>query len=79
MPQASELIRAGIYSKIRHPIYAGLSLTSIGWAILTRSSLFIVLALTTVTSSIIRAKLEEKKLVTTFGEKYLDYKKKTWF
>ncbi|KKS24530.1 MAG: hypothetical protein A2736_00065 [Candidatus Yanofskybacteria bacterium RIFCSPHIGHO2_01_FULL_41_27] len=64
IPKTSELIQAGIYSKIKHPIYVGFSMTGIGWAIL---------------SSFIRAKKEEKKFVKTFGEKYLDYKKNTWF
>ena len=79
IPKASELIKVGIYSKIRHPIYVGLSLVGIGWALLTQTSLLILLAVATIVSSIIRAKLEETKLVKTFCEKYLNYKKETWF
>ncbi len=79
IPKASELIQTGIYSKIRHPIYVGFSLVGIGWAILTQASLLILLGAIFVLSSVIRAKLEEEKLVKTFGEKYLDYKKSTWF
>lgn len=78
IPKASELIQTGIYSKIRHPIYIGLSLTGIGWAVLTRASLLILLSALFILSSIIRAKLEEKKLVKTFGKEYLNYKKNTW-
>lgn len=79
VPKAVGLIQNGIYSKIRHPIYLGFSLAGIGWAILTRSDLLILLAAGIVLSSVIRASLEEKKLVKTFGEKYLAYKKRTWF
>lgn len=79
VPQARELIQSGMYSVMRHPIYVGISLTTIGWAILTSSYLFILLAIAAAVSSVARAKLEEKKLMQTFGEKYLAYKKKTWF
>ncbi|MDO8564323.1 MAG: isoprenylcysteine carboxylmethyltransferase family protein [Nanoarchaeota archaeon] len=78
-PKASELIQTGIYSKIRHPIYVGFSITGIGLAILTHSNLLILLSILAVLSSFIRANLEEKKLVEKFGEKYLNYKKSTWF
>ncbi len=79
MPKASGLIQTGIYSKIRNPIYVGVSLTGIGWAVLTQNSLLILLAFATVVSSFVRAKLEEEKLFKKFGKKYLDYKEKTWF
>ena len=31
------LVRSGIYAEVRHPIYAGLILASVGWASLTGS------------------------------------------
>ena len=79
VPKAVDLIQTGIYSKIRHPIYLGFSITATGWAILTQSILLILLAVGIVLSSVIRASLEEKKLIKTFGEKYIIYKKRTWF
>lgn len=79
VPKATELIQSGIYSKIRHPIYLGFSMTWIGGALLTKSRLIVVLAICAVLSSVMRALLEEKKLVKTFGEKYMAYKKQTWF
>ena len=79
IPKTSELIQIGIYSKIRHPIYVGFSMTVIGLAILTHANLLILLSILAVMSSFIRAKLEEEILVKTFGKKYLNYKKKTWF
>lgn len=79
IPKASELIQTGVYSKIRHPIYVGLSITGVGLTILTRASVFILLTAAVILSSIGRAKLEENKLVKKFGEKYLNYKKNTWF
>lgn len=79
VPKAGGLIQNGIYSKIRHPIYLGFSLAGIGWAILTRSDLLILLVVGIILSSVIRASLEEKKLIKTFGEKYAAYKKQSWF
>jgi protein-S-isoprenylcysteine O-methyltransferase Ste14 len=35
--ETSSLVRTGIYARIRHPIYAGLTLAGIGWATATRS------------------------------------------
>ncbi len=36
-PEGGSLVLNGIYARIRHPIYAGLMLASIGWATATRS------------------------------------------
>ena len=36
-PQAEKLITNGIYSKIRHPIYVGLSLIFMGWTCLSNN------------------------------------------
>ena len=79
IPKASGIIQNGIYSKIRHPVYVGLLITNIGWIILTRSVPVILLVIGITLSSIIRMLLEEKKLIKTFGEKYITYKKQTWF
>jgi len=77
MPKADRLVMAGIYSKIRHPVYVGLSLISLGWLILIPDLLMAVFAFLIITSSIIRACLEEKVLIKKFGKRYLRYKKKT--
>jgi protein-S-isoprenylcysteine O-methyltransferase Ste14 len=38
------LIESGIYARLRHPIYAGLILGSLGWSALTRSPAAVVVA-----------------------------------
>lgn len=78
IPKVTALVQSGIYSKIRHPIYWGASIASIGWVILTHSTVLIFVAAVTILSSIVRASLEEKKLIEIFGEKYISYKKRTW-
>ncbi len=73
-----KLIRTGIYSKIRNPMYLGFIIWIIGFPIFTQS-------LVTLASSAIWAShiiywkiLEEKKLEEKY-EEYKEYKKKTWF
>lgn len=79
IPKATALVQKGVYSKIRHPIYWGASITAVGWVILTHSTVWILVAAMFILSSIVRASREEKKLIETFGEKYISYKKRTWF
>lgn len=40
----AELVESGIYTTVRHPIYAGLILAGLGWSTLTRSLPAIVVA-----------------------------------
>lgn len=78
IPKATALVQKGVYSKIRHPIYWGASITSVGWVVLTHSRVLVFVAAVFILSSLVRASLEEKKLIETFGDKYISYKKRTW-
>jgi len=73
-----ELIRGGIYLKIRNPMYLGFIIWIIGFPIFMQS-------LITFSSSVIWLShimywkvLEEKELEKKYKE-YREYKKKTWF
>lgn len=79
IPEAKDLVQRGIYSKIRHPIYFGFSLTVIGWAMIAPSFLTTLLVLGAICSSFVRMYFEEKKLVKAFGEHYRSYRRRTWF
>ena len=79
LPKAKKVVQTGIYSKIRHPIYFGLSLTLIGWIFLIRTEVSIILSIIVILSLIARAYYEEKILIKKFGKEYLKYKKETWF
>ncbi len=76
---ADQLATTGIYAKIRHPMYIGLVLLHIGFPFIARS--FIACLSTILWAGIISlwTHFEEKNLQRRFGQRYIDYKKQTWF
>jgi len=73
------LVTTGIYSKIRHPMYIGLVLLHFGFPFIFRSfiaclSTFLWMGFISVWTC-----FEEKNLEQRFGQKYVDYKRQTWF
>tara|TARA_Y100000114_G_C11607402_1_gene253413 strand:- start:129 stop:602 length:474 start_codon:yes stop_codon:yes gene_type:complete len=79
MPKAKFLVKSGIYSRLRHPVYyfsllalAGIALFSMSWYV------FALLAILT-TIQRIRINKEEKVLMKKFGKEYIKYKEVTWF
>lgn len=74
--QRQELVTTGIYSYIRHPIYAGLIFAIIGGEMVARSYLIFVVILFII-GLYHQAKLEEKFLLSHFGEHYKTYMKRT--
>jgi protein-S-isoprenylcysteine O-methyltransferase Ste14 len=78
-PQARHLVKQGLYSKIRHPIYVfGTSaflfvvLAIQGW-----SALFIWMVVILI--QVMRVSREERILAETFGAEYTAYRSGTWF
>ena len=68
----------GIYERVRHPSYLGLLLIIIGFSV-TLSSFysFLVLAVPVFLAISYRISVEEKVLISEFGDSYLEYKTKT--
>lgn len=64
----SRLVKAGIYSLVRHPLYASLIALSFGWACLWESKLGAVLALVQAILLDFKARREERWLITQFPE-----------
>ena len=74
------LVTTGIYSKIRNPIYLGIKIIYLGFALYFRSIISIILVIIIlVPVHIFRARKEEQELIKKFGERYKEYKKKTIF
>lgn len=73
-----ELIRTGLYSRIRHPGYLGQILVFTGTALALSNYLSLLgMVIPVMIGYLNRIGVEEKFMERSLGEKYLDYQKKT--
>jgi protein-S-isoprenylcysteine O-methyltransferase Ste14 len=70
----AQLVRHGIYSMIRHPIYASLMAGAIGWALVWQSWPALVVAALLIPFFIAKSRREERWLRDKFPE-YADYER----
>lgn len=78
-PHAKFLVRSGIYSRLRHPVYYFSILAVVGISIFSWSLFMLIPLVILIVVESIRIKQEEKILLQKFGEEYIQYKKGTWF
>lgn len=71
------LVKSGIFKVIRHPQYLGFIFFNTGFIGITQRPLPIILALISILFIVYGIRYEDKELEKRFGEKYLEYKKKT--
>jgi protein-S-isoprenylcysteine O-methyltransferase Ste14 len=78
-PEARHLVRHGLYSRLRHPIYVFGCLAYLGSLVALQNwpVLFAWLALTPI--EVVRARREERVLADAFGADYVAYRRSTWF
>jgi protein-S-isoprenylcysteine O-methyltransferase Ste14 len=69
------LVREGIFSLVRHPIYSGFILLTLGWSLVWSSLAALIGALILLAFFDIKARREERWLETTFAE-YAEYRQK---
>jgi len=74
--QDPELVTSGPYNYIRHPIYSGILLASLGTAIASTVYLFIIFIIIAV-YFIFSAVTEERLMTKEFPKVYPDYKART--
>jgi protein-S-isoprenylcysteine O-methyltransferase Ste14 len=76
--QEHRLVTTGFYRFVRHPSYLGLMVGGIGWVLVFRSGigLLLLVLLLPMTGWGIRA--EEDLLMAEFGEDYAAYRRRTW-
>ena len=72
------LVTTGIYSRIRHPSYLGVVLIMLGWALVFRSGVGLMLAALILVPLVARMDEEEALLASEFGATYESYKSRTW-
>jgi len=74
-----KLIRTGPYAFVRHPIYTGLLMATIGTAIALGRWQGLISVAIILTAHIRKAKKEEELMLANFGETYQDYRRHTGF
>jgi protein-S-isoprenylcysteine O-methyltransferase Ste14 len=78
MPRAgATLVTSGPYRWVRHPMYAIVALLSLATALLTASWFIAVCGLSAFVMLAARSRLEERRLVETFGDAYRRYQRTT--
>jgi protein-S-isoprenylcysteine O-methyltransferase Ste14 len=77
--KATALVTSGIYSRIRNPIYVSGVVFLIGIAIMLWKFYLLTLLVVIIPMQIWRARREARVLEEKFGEKYREYRRRTWF
>ncbi|MDE2307510.1 MAG: isoprenylcysteine carboxylmethyltransferase family protein [Xanthomonadaceae bacterium] len=74
--QQHELVRGGPYRFVRHPIYTGMLAGFLGSAMAMDEWRGAIAVLIVLASFLYKLRKEERFMVETFGEAYLDYRRK---
>ena len=76
--EGHELVTDGLYRVIRHPSYLGLVIGLFGWSLVFRSAIGVLVSLLLIPALVARMNSEEALLESEFGERYADYRRRTW-
>jgi len=81
LAKATALVTTGIYFRIRNPIYVSSVIFILGLIVMMRrpASWLALALIILVPIQIIRARREARVLEEKFGEKYREYRRRTWF
>jgi protein-S-isoprenylcysteine O-methyltransferase Ste14 len=74
--QVDELVVSGLYSKIRHPLYAGLVLIFIGYFLFAGTAAAAVHLICLALYIPVGIYFEEKNLIALYGQSYREYQEK---
>jgi len=77
--EAHALVTAGVYSKIRNPIYVFGTAMFAGLVLVVQRPALWIFVVITIVGQIIRARREARVLEAAFGDSYREYRSKTWF
>ena len=74
--EGGQLVQGGLYGRVRHPIYLGVLLGALGWALFRRSPLGLALWLVLALWLNAKSRREETWLAATYPD-YRDYQRRT--
>ena len=74
--QGHELVTSGPYAHVRHPIYSGIMLATIG-AILAAGLVWLVPFVLCIVYFLVSARTEEQMMITQFPDTYPTYRRRT--
>jgi protein-S-isoprenylcysteine O-methyltransferase Ste14 len=73
------LVTDGLFARLRHPMYTGFILWIAGWVIFYGAGVSALIALVCIGDILYWRRLEEDKLVASYGDAYRTYARSTWF
>ena len=73
------LVTTGLFSRIRHPMYAGFILWIVGWVMRDGAVVSLAVGLVGIGNILYWRRLEERALASSYGEVYRTYRQRTWF
>lgn len=77
MSVENEFRTDGLLKSVRHPVYAGSILLIMGYFLYNPKISSLISASMLITYLLVGIRFEERKLIRVFGDKYIDYKRKT--
>jgi protein-S-isoprenylcysteine O-methyltransferase Ste14 len=72
------LVTSGLFARIRHPMYAGFVLWILGWSLYHQAALSLVVGLLGIGHIVYWGRLEERRLLARYGQRYREYQSATW-
>jgi protein-S-isoprenylcysteine O-methyltransferase Ste14 len=78
-PEARTLVTNGFYSRIRHPVYLFGTIASLAALLALQIWPVFAIGVALVPVTLVRAWREQKVLEDAFGERYRQYRERTWF
>jgi len=76
--KASTLVTAGLYSRIRHPIYVFGGLMLAGMLVFVDRPWWLLIFVLLIPVQLLRVRKEEQVLEAKFGDAYRAYRRRTW-
>ncbi len=78
-PEARRLVTAGLYSRMRHPVYVFGTLGALSALLTLQIWPLLALGMALIPVTWLRARREEQVLGEAFGREYEKYRERTWF